>query len=460
MARLSHPQVLYRTLVLVLGASAAPFLGGGWVSDDFVHIARLLTGPTVLQIFSSPDPFGFYRPLAHSALLGDAIVWGFSPVMFRISNLAVHLLVIAAAHQFARGVLSERAAFLAALAFVLTPKAHTIAIFWPSARPELLMSACSFVALLCWLRWEQGGARRWLVAAGVAYVAAFLSKETAALLPVLMLFTPPAGPLLTRRRILGVAVLLALGAAPMLLRMASGALMPLSTDEHYKWVFALSRWIRGARIYLLRAVPSPAALIALVAGPAAFSLRGRSRTNKTADLSLLRLALYGIVWFLVFIAPVLPVVARSELYLYLPGFGLCLAAGHVTARLWARLPSGRLLPAMLTIYVAGLAGYQVALAIQSHQVTAFTAAFTRGIRDDPWVRSYHGDVVLVPGDSRTERLLRDGISGYLNVVFSDTFGRTHIFGTIAYADASIPAGNDPRVVCIYDGRQVHFRPPR
>src|SRR5438105_3006387 len=49
-------------LIAVTALSFAPFLGGGMLTDDFVHLSQARTGG-LARPFITPDPFGFYRPL-------------------------------------------------------------------------------------------------------------------------------------------------------------------------------------------------------------------------------------------------------------------------------------------------------------------------------------------------------------------------------------------------------------
>src|SRR5262245_5154699 len=123
-----------RDLLLLLAltlAVYAPFLGGYWLTDDFVHIDRLERA-TLAGVFATPDAFDFYRPIPQSSLLVDLKVFGQTPWVFRLHNLILHLAVVWAAWLVATLLLAPgRAAFLATLAFVLTPKAHPVAVLWP-----------------------------------------------------------------------------------------------------------------------------------------------------------------------------------------------------------------------------------------------------------------------------------------------------------------------------------------
>ena len=139
-------------LVALSLALYAPFLGGYWLTDDFVHVERLERA-TFAAAFTTPDAFGFYRPISRTSLFLDLKLFGEIPWIFRLNNLVLHLAVVCAAWYVATMLIGPgRAAFLATLAFVLTPKAHPVAVLWPSARAELLM------ALFSLLPWRPGSA--------------------------------------------------------------------------------------------------------------------------------------------------------------------------------------------------------------------------------------------------------------------------------------------------------------
>src|SRR5262249_49960778 len=154
--------------------------------------------------------------------------------------------------------------------------------------------------------------------------------------------------------IVAATALIPLAVLPIALRVSAGALMPLSTDQHYVWVLSIYRWFRGTEVYLMRALPSPAGLLLLVGLPACLPIGRRRMASAAMTAANLHWLIYAIVWFLVFIAPVLPIVARSELYLYLPGFGFCLLAGHLIDRLTAEVRRNRLVVAALILYVVAL----------------------------------------------------------------------------------------------------------
>src|SRR5262245_54081732 len=109
------------------------------LTDDFVHLSAARESGGLVRSITAPDPFGFYRPLPQLSFAIESGVFGQAPVLSRTTNLLLHLAVVCAAFLLATLLLgSQLAAFLATLAFVLTPKANPIAVLWISARPDVL----------------------------------------------------------------------------------------------------------------------------------------------------------------------------------------------------------------------------------------------------------------------------------------------------------------------------------
>jgi hypothetical protein len=442
--------------VAALSSLSLWFVAGGWINDDFVHIARLSTA-SVSDIFRHADPFGFYRPLAHLTLLAQGRLFGFTPAALRATNVLIHIVVCLLVLAVARRQMSPRAALLATLAFVLTPKAHTVAVLWVSARPELVMSLFSLLAILCWLRWD-GREVRWLVLTTMCYVAAFLAKETAALLPILLLFTSPSQSRVSfERRLLPVAAISVSALIPLYLRIAAGGLMPGTGDHHYFFDLTAGRFFRSFEIYLPRALPSAAALVLVVGLPGL--IRWRTARDVATQSETARWAGYGMLWFLVFLLPVFPIAARSELYLYLPGAGWCFLCGYLVDRLLVAVePPPRLLVSLLAIYIVAALSFQIVRNLHAREVQRFTAAFVEAVREDDWFRTAHGSVMIEPTDSTTEGLLREGVGGYIDAVLANALGSTRMHGAVAYADRPQDSMQTQKVLCTFSNGHVLLAP--
>ncbi len=440
-----------RAVLLALGGIAAayvPFLGGGFLTDDFVHWLRLGEVRSLADLLTSPDGFGFYRPVTQASLALDAVLFGEHAAAARTINLVLHALVLAAAFVVARLVLPSRpAAAAAALAFALTPKAHPIAVLWLSARGEILMGLFAFASVGAWIQWSRGGGGRWLAVAAVCYVLALSSKEAAVLLPALLLATP--GATRTRAAVARGALLLAcLGALALWWRAGTGARMPFSTDAWVNLAVPLSRIAGNARNYAGRMLPGPLMLLACAVG--AFALARRPDTGQSdghAHRGTMAIV-FALAWAAIFLTPVLGIPARSELYLYLPTFGCCLLAAAIGTPWIDRVVFSRAVVGWIVVCVIGAGAYQISRSAAFQADLLFSARVVEALGQAPALRGHRGPFVLVADGPGTQQFLVDAFDGYFPAV------ARRALGPAAFTDDSPML----RMRCRYDGGRVTLEP--
>ena len=449
--------VRWPRFVPLLACLYLPFIGGGLLTDDFAHIEHLTHIDSPARLLDRPDTFGFYRPVAQATLAAEIDTHG-RPAGMRAFNLLLHAAVIALAFLVARLVLeSSFAAGLAALAFALTPKAPPIAVLWVSARGELLMALFTLAAVAAWIVWTRGGRPVWLAAAGLAFALALTSKEAAAVLPVLLVLTPRPERSLTSRAV-ALTGLLVVAAAIFMWRAHTGALTPFSGDAHYDLMAPLSVWVRNGMNYSGRIPVAPLALVAVVA--IAVSIRRRAealasaepRTLKQAGLKtrlyVASVAVFSLAWVVMFLVPVLPIALRSELYLYLPVFGLCVLAGEVAERLVQRVNDPRIVMAAIGMLTLVFAGYQIARARERHHDLVFSEKLVEALRSTPQLAGGDGRVLLLPSDTETERRLQDTIGGYFYLVLEYAHHNPRLTGDVQYR-GDAPRQASLRLTCVY-----------
>jgi hypothetical protein len=444
-----------------------PFIGGGFLTDDYAHVARLSAIDRPERLVTRPDAFGFYRPVTQASIAIDLAIHGQRPARLRALNVVLHAIVIGLAFWVARLVLaSPFAAAMATLAFALTPKAAPITVLWISARAELLMAMFSFLAVGSWIRWTRGAGAKWLVTACAAYLLALLSKETATLLPLLLLVTPAP-----RRtwpwRVASVVGLCGLAVAVYSWRAHVGALTPFSGDAHYDLTTPLARWSRSATNYSGRLAGAPLVLVALFAFTRFIVNRGwrwvpDPREPAPGVLSTApggagvsnapHVIAFSIVWVAVFLVPVLPIVLRSELYLYLPVFGVCLLAGLGVEFVVRDIARRRPVVLATMLFVVALGGYQITRAAEIHRTLVFSERLVVALRYSADLVGRTGAVVVVPSDPVTERYLRESIGGYLPLVLKYASDGSGVAGAVRHRDDPSPT-TGLRLVCEYaDGR--------
>jgi hypothetical protein len=373
---------LARTLiagVVLAGAVAAVFgpgTRGGFVWDDHSLItnnAHLRSGAGLGQLLRSgfwdttaetQASSSYYRPVVSLAYFAQFQAFGLRPLGYHAVNLALHAACVLLVFAWLRRRLShldERGAYAGAFAgaalFALHPT-RTESVTWISGCTDLWMTALCLLALLV-LR-DAASALRLALAAGLAALA-FLSKEAAVVLPVLialdaLLLAAPGPERGARLRASGavaagiaIALALRLSLVPLPQRSAHALLWSLparvaSSLGHYLsatlWPFAptalrgkVALGADGALVYEPLSVMIGAAGIAAALG---FGLRALRRPA-------LRPWLADAAWFAVALLPVLnlfPLELKAlvaDRFLYFPLIGVAALAARAIATSWPRL---------------------------------------------------------------------------------------------------------------------------
>lgn len=158
------------------------------ISDDYVQIG-------LARDYGSPAGWAslatdvLYRCRATSLLVTHAVDrwFGLNPLAYNVTNLLVHILNVWLVFALGRcRVIGYRCSALAA-GFYAVYEGHQEAVIWHAALPELLLVFFCLLAVLaaiCWL--ESGQSRFWYLACG-SYLLALISKESAVVLPALLL---------------------------------------------------------------------------------------------------------------------------------------------------------------------------------------------------------------------------------------------------------------------------------
>ena len=178
--------------------------------------------------------------------------------------------------------------------------------------------------------------------------------------------------------------------------------------------------------------------------------------RRNADLARAAAVLaFSLAWAVPFLAPVLPIALRSE-FLYLPVFGLCVAAAWLVR--WMLADRARLRGATLIVLTAALGGYQAWRSFEHHQDLVFSGALVEALaaRDD--LRAATGDLTLTPADAVTERYLQDAIGDYLPVVLDRVYGLARWTARVEYRGRPAVPGPTTRLVCSYRDGRVTLQP--
>lgn len=394
---------------LIALLATLPFLGGlrgGFIGDD-VPIVRENPG---LRADGDPlAPFGetywrdtarggLYRPLTVTSFRLDRVLWGAhasgapDPLGSHLTNLVLHALAASLVLVLATPRVGHGAALLAAALFAVHP-AHVEAVVHLVGRADLL---CAVLALGSWALWRPASLPR-RGAAAVLFLAALLSKEMAAALPlVLLVETVARGP---RRPVSGLVARAARELWPLALAGAvwlavRGAVLGASLDPPR----AFAPFVPGQ--YLAFRDPAPLEVpltmvhafgeyLRLFLLPLELSADYSGFPHHVApDLAVVVSALAWLAlavacavaarrgepgyarWLVIFLLWMLPVsnliavsgIVMAERALYLPSVALCAAAGLAASRLAERARAPRAVLGVAAAVVLALAARSAARA--------------------------------------------------------------------------------------------------
>lgn len=373
-------------LVLVLVALVTlvqylPTLRFDFVWDDRQLITenRLLVTTHPLAVFGrsfwagSPEPppgsaIAYYRPLTNLSFRLDLAIAGTSPWFFHLVNI----LLAAVASVLVTLIIWELLhsgvwAALGGLLFACHPS-HVEAVAFISARTDLLVTIFTAVAGFGLLRSLRKHNARWWIIVLIGYALALLSKETALLFPVLIALAPIlcrtryprlywlllAGSLvlaglylLVRRQVLGVAI------SPAFEPLALHQLINIANTfglyiRMFLWPFAHRAKFPLDPLFHHLSHYTAYTLVFLVTPPLA-ALRRR-----------FWIALWGYVWVICFLLPVVNIVPvgpqAAERLLFMPSVGLTTAvtillSRSLASRHWLR----RLTAAAISVIIIAFA---------------------------------------------------------------------------------------------------------
>jgi len=310
------------------------------------------------------------RPMVNLSYAIDHAIWGPEPFGFHLTNLLLHALNVALLFQLSCGIVEDwlrrreqsgwpiRAglvAMVAATFFAVHPM-MTETVGYATGRTDVLCGTFVLLAFLSARRWLKGGHHVWLAATFGSWLAALTSKETAAMLPFVLLtyerliLLPDVGE---RRRSLFLlhGPLLTATVAAAAARVFVLVFFEFHGTATIRWTYALveldvtRRYLglmlfpEGQSIFHAVYLPSRGAVAAslMIVGVGLLGTAWACRKRQP-------LVSLGFLWFLLLLLPPALLVMMNhaepmaERRTYLPSGGLFLAAGVGVAWVSARVP--------------------------------------------------------------------------------------------------------------------------
>lgn len=369
----------------------ADSLDNPFVYDDY----RLIVENPTIQNLTGVLPIlvrDITRPLVSVSYTVDTAVWGSRPFGYHLTNVLLHAVnvilvywigLLAAADWRRKGggkfglAPEPRVVALAASVLAAAHPVMTQAVGYVSGRSEVLYSLFFLASLLAARQWMRAGGWWWLASLAL-WVLSLASKETAAVLPLVLIgydaWLMDGDRAARRRRLLRFY----LPAAVLVLMFGAGRLAVLATLEYPDgsgpdWRFTLVTLEAFWRYMGLFVWPANQTIIHTVPFPDGFTPRV---LVEFASLT----ALLALVWVLRRIQPlvslglllaVLILAPSSVLFItgvgepmaehraYLSAIGFFLACAAIAAIAWARAQSlgrTRLAAAVAVVFVLQLAG--------------------------------------------------------------------------------------------------------
>ncbi len=371
------------SIVIIAAAVYLSTLGFDFVYDDHAQIVetkqlnswRMIPHYFTGHVWSWKQPGSqgpYYRPVFLLWLLFNQTVFGTSPMWWHLTNVLTHCAVTLLVFILVERLTGDQiTSCIAAILFSVHP-CHIESVAWVSGITDPLMAALILGSLLT--------RRRWFSL--VLFAAALLEKESAIVLPVLVLLLPgqakpPAPPwtyfgvaaiYLGVRQAVMHGFLLVISPVPLWQMVATWPSMVLFYLKHLVWPSGLTVF------YTLGVVHRPDYLAVAILTVLAVGLGIWSWKSRVAAFSAALLVL-----------PILPVLnirafahfeTVHDRYLYLPSIGFCILAALALQHLRDR----RAQVGLAAVATLGLAYVTVT---QEQQWENNVTLFQRGIQISP-----------------------------------------------------------------------------
>ena len=338
-------------------------LGNTFVYDDYLTITNnyFIREWRYLSAFFSQKYFSIsneltYRPVVTLSYFVDYAVWQLRPCGYHLTNLIIHTLNVYLVYFAAYYLFKNRTtAFISCLLFSIHP-IFSEAVNAVSYREDLLSASFLLVAFILFIKYNESTNRRyfiiWHALSLLTYLLAMLSKETAFVLPFLILCYDlifQKNHILNfrnriRRLVANYAGYITIGGFYLFLRFYLFRNPGESVGYPGNSVFVNFIMMTKVLGYYVKLLFIPAPLNADYVVPLTFSPTDAAFIISiilliiTAILlvkkcRLSRVWIFSTIWFFVTLLPVLNIIPinniMAERYLYIPGIGFIMLLGSI-----------------------------------------------------------------------------------------------------------------------------------
>lgn len=382
------PTFLIIIIVLVVTfVSYLPILKGEFLLwDDDVHVLENITIrgldlEHILEMFTATVN-KIYIPLTSLSFALEHHFFGYDPFVYHLDNVLLHLLVVVTVFFLGEKLgLSQAAAGMAALIFGIHP-IHVESVAWITERKDVLYAAFYMAALLAYLRYVEEKKGFWLLATTILGALSMLAKPMALSLPLVLILLDwfKGRPLKGQAFIEKLPLCVIIGAIAWI-SYASHARIPGESvvQSALIWPWTFTFYLRqfffpffSVPLYRLAkpvTLANPEYFLSLLVfvlvvwalarlsvnqsrlyvGTVQDSAQGASRRNKWFVFAVLFYFLS--IFFLLRFDETKDVNTVADRFMYLPGLGLCLAAGVGLERLWNCRERRSAFPATIIIII-------------------------------------------------------------------------------------------------------------
>lgn len=160
---------------------------------DFTYLPKIFS----TQLYEGGGmESNFYRPLQSLSFAIDYSIWKLNPFGYHLTSLLLHVFNSALVYLIILAISSSPyMAFIAASLFGITPAISSTTFYIP-ARSDLLMALFLLLSILFFIRYKDNKKGVFYIISIIAFTSALLCKEMAIMLPLLLLIIgtlPPTG---------------------------------------------------------------------------------------------------------------------------------------------------------------------------------------------------------------------------------------------------------------------------